>query len=84
MTKREHPYLGKPNEIKITPDNQPHDPPRKIDLDTRIWCAADHRVYGEDLNCDHDYPKHPHDEGGDWIEYKCTKCGCRIEFGAWQ
>jgi hypothetical protein len=83
MARKPHQSLGKPIEIIIIPDDRPHDPPRKIELDEHYWCPADHYVDNEDPNCDHDYPRKPYAEADSWIEYKCTKCGCTITFNCW-
>lgn len=58
-------------------------PPRKIELDDRVYCPMGD-ISGGDPKCDHDFPPEPSHRGENWIEFTCTKCNRHVTFDVWE
>ncbi|HEX4583914.1 MAG TPA: hypothetical protein VH183_03730 [Burkholderiaceae bacterium] len=64
-------------------DRQPR-PPRKVHLDSSIYCLHSMRASGGVEHCDHDFnglPDHVEDGHATWI---CLRCGRRVQYEEWR
>lgn len=56
--------------------------PRKIQLDTSVYCPHAYTRGGE-KDCDHDYDPKPVSKSDHGATWACTKCGMRTTFDIW-
>ena len=58
--------------------------PRKIRLDSGVYCPHSLRASDGDANCDHDFETTPSLAEPAFAVWKCTKCEREFRFEAWR
>ena len=58
--------------------------PRKIRLDSDVYCPHSVRARDGDANCDHDFERAPSLAEPAFAEWKCTKCEREFRFEIWR
>ncbi|HEX4596633.1 MAG TPA: hypothetical protein VH278_02520 [Burkholderiaceae bacterium] len=62
---------------------QQRTPPRKILLDSDIYCPYSMRESHGDVHCDHDFEDHPNVTEASFAIWNCTICGRAVRFDVW-
>jgi hypothetical protein len=58
--------------------------PRKIHLDTSIYCQHSARASGGSEDCDHDFNDLPDLVEGACATWICLRCGRRVRYEEWK
>jgi ribosomal protein L37AE/L43A len=65
------------------PEQRPRRP-RKIPLDSELYCPHSMRASAGDSECDHDFEPAPTVRQTDFAVWNCTRCGRAFKFEMWK
>ena len=65
------------------PLERPKYQPRKILLDSDVYCPYSMRESDGDADCDHDFEMEPNVAQASYAIWNCTLCGRAVRFDVW-
>ncbi|HEV3020541.1 MAG TPA: hypothetical protein VGY49_16130 [Burkholderiaceae bacterium] len=68
--------------IRKSPEQERYRP-RKIVLDSEVYCRHSVRQSDGDIHCDHDFEAEPNVVEARFAIWNCTICGRAFRFDAW-
>jgi ABC-type ATPase with predicted acetyltransferase domain len=57
--------------------------PRKIHLDSDLYCPHSVRASAGDARCDHDFESAPSEKREKYAVWNCTRCGRSFRYETW-
>ena len=73
-----------PEQLRNEVPERPHHRPRKILLDSDIYCPYSARESDGNAKCDHDFEDEPNVTQETFAIWNCTICGRAVRFEIWK